>query len=165
MTVTRAGRLQLFAVMAILVVLQFYLRPRLWASPFSPDFLFIALMLYAMRSRPGAGALAGFIVGIVADSLSPARFGAAALAHSFVGYLGSWSRALFFSDNLLVNAAFIAAGLWIRNLMVLMASGTGGGALAHEMLVYAPVQALTTAGSAVLVLLVFREWFAIRLDI
>jgi rod shape-determining protein MreD len=130
----------------------------------SPDFQFVGLMLYAMRSGPGAAALAGFLVGLAADALTPARFGAGALAHTVVAYLASWGRAVFFADNLLVNAAFVAVGLWIRDLLVLAVSGTGDRPLLAELAVYSPLQALTSALFALLVLVVFREWFSIRLD-
>lgn len=165
MTITRASRVQLFAVMALLVLLHFYVRPRLWTARITPDFLFLTLMFYAMRSRPGAGAVAGLVVGLVADAMTPARFGAAMLANSVVGYLAGWGRAVFFADNLLVNAGVIAVGLWLRDLVLLLASGVGGGPLLTELTIYAPLQALTTATFGVLVLLAFREWFAIRLDV
>jgi rod shape-determining protein MreD len=160
----RASRLQLAGVLLLLVVLHFYVRPRLWGPRVSPDFLFVGLMLYAMRSGPGAAALAGFLVGLTADALTPARFGAGALAHTVVAYLASWGRAVFFADNLLVNAAFVAVGLWIRDLLVLAVSGTGDRPLLAELAVYSPLQALTSALFALLVLVVFREWFSIRLD-
>jgi rod shape-determining protein MreD len=120
-------------------------------------------MLFAMRSSPGVAAIAGFVVGLTADALTPAQFGAAALAHTVVAYLASWGRAVFFADNLLVNAAFVAVGLWIRDLLVLALSGSGR-PLVVELALYSPLQALTSALFALLVLLVFREWFAIRLD-
>jgi rod shape-determining protein MreD len=160
----RASRLQLAGVLLLLVVLHFYVRPRLWGPRVSPDFLFVGLMLYAMRSGPGAAALAGFLVGLTADALTPARFGAGALAHTVVAYLASWGRAVFFADNLLVNAAFVAVGLWIRDLLVLAVSGTGDRPLLAELAVYSPLQALTSALFALLVLVIFREWFSIRLD-
>jgi rod shape-determining protein MreD len=160
----RASRLQLAGVLLLLVVLHFYVRPRLWGPRVSPDFLFVGLMLYALRSGPGAAALAGFLVGLTADALTPARFGAGALAHTVVAYLASWGRAVFFADNLLVNAAFVAVGLWIRDLLVLAVSGTGDRPLLAELAVYSPLQALTSALFALLVLVVFREWFSIRLD-
>lgn len=160
----RANRLQLALVLALLVLLHFYVRPRLWSSRLSPDFLLIALMLFSMRSSPGVAAVAGFFVGLVADSLTPARFGAAALAHTIVGYLASWGRSLFFADNMLVNAGFVAAGLWLRDLVLLLASGTAQGRMLVELTLYSPLQALTTALFAVLALAAFREWFAIRLD-
>lgn len=160
----RANRIQLAVVLLLLVVLHFYVRPRLWGPRSSPDFMFIALMLFAMRSSPGAAALAGFAVGVVADSLTPARFGAAALAHTVVGYVGSWARAVFFADNLLVNAAFVAGGLWVRDFIVLMVSGNGERPMLTELAVYSPLQAITSALFALIVLVVFREWFSIRLD-
>ena len=151
-------------VMLLLVMLQFYLRPRLWDARISPDFLLIALMLFAMRSSPGVAALAGFAVGLIADTLTPARFGAGALAHTLVAYLASWGRAVFFADNMLVNASFVAAGLWVRDLIVLVASGTDHRQLLTELTLYSPLQALTTAGFALVVLITFRSMFSIRLD-
>jgi rod shape-determining protein MreD len=160
----RVSWIQLLLVMTLLVVLQFYLRPRLWNARVSPDFLFIALMLYAMRSGAGAGAFAGFLVGLVEDTLTPARFGAGALAHTLVGYFAAWGRAVFFADNMLVNAGFVAAGLWFRDLVVLVTSGTDHRQLLTELTLYSPLQAVTTAGFALLVLVTFRAWFSIRLD-
>ncbi|HEY7478975.1 MAG TPA: rod shape-determining protein MreD [Gemmatimonadales bacterium] len=165
MTASRANRIQLVLVMGLLVLLHFYLRPRLWSARISPDFLLIALVFFAMRAGPGAGALAGFAVGIVTDALTPAAFGAGALAHTMVGYLAAWGRAVFFADNLLVNAAFVAVALWVRDLILLVASGTSYGPLFFELAVSSPLQALSTAVFAVLVLAAFREWFAIRLDV
>jgi rod shape-determining protein MreD len=164
MSSNRVSRIQLLLVMLLLVVLQFYIRPRLWDARISPDFLLIALMLFAMRSSPGVAALAGFAVGLIADTLTPARFGAGALAHTLVGYLGSWGRSVFFADNVLVNAAFVAVGLWVRDFIVLVASGTNHRQLIAELTLYSPLQALTTAGFALIVLVTFRSMFSIRLD-
>jgi rod shape-determining protein MreD len=164
MSANRVSRAQLLLVMLLLVVLQFYVRPRLWDARISPDFLLIALMLFAMRSRPGLAALAGFAVGLIADALTPARFGAGALAHTLVGYLASWGRAVFFADNMLVNAGFVAAGLWLRDFIVLVTSGTDHRQMITELTIYSPLQALTTAGLALLVLIVFRSMFSVRLD-
>jgi len=151
-------------VMLVLLILQFYLRPRLGNARVSPDFLLIALMLFAMRSGAGAGALAGFVIGLIEDTLTPARFGAGALAHTLVGYFAAWGRAVFFADNVLVNAAFVAVGLWFRDLIVLVISGTERTQLLTELTLYSPLQALTTAGFALLLLITFRAWFSIRLD-
>jgi rod shape-determining protein MreD len=164
MSANRVSRVQLLLVMLLLVVLQFYLRPRLWDARISPDFLLIALMLFAMRSSPGVAALAGFAVGLIADALTPARFGAGALAHTLVGYLAAWGRAVFFADNILVNAGFVAFGLWLRDFIVLLASGTDHRQVITELTLYSPLQALTTAGFALVVLLTFRSMFSIRLD-
>jgi rod shape-determining protein MreD len=164
-SVARANRIQLLLVMALLVLLHFYLRPRLGSARVSPDFLLIALVFFAMRAGPGAGAVAGFLVGLVSDALTPAAFGAGALAHTVVGYLAAWGRAVFFADNLLVNAAFVAVAFWLRDLILLVASGTSQGALLMELALNSPVQALFTAVTALLILAAFREWFALRLDL
>lgn len=165
MSASRANRIQLALVMALLVLLHFYLRPRLWSARVSPDFLLIGLVFFSMRAGPGAGAVAGFIVGVVNDALTPAAFGAGALAHTMVGYLAAWGRAVFFADNVLVNAGFVAVALWVRDLILLLASGTAQGRLLMELTLSSPLQALSTAVFALLVLAAFREWFAIRLDV
>ena len=108
--------------------------------------------------------IAGFLVGLIEDTLTPARFGAAALAHTVVGYLAAWGRAVFFADNILVNAGFVAVGLWLRDVIVLVASGTDHRQLIVELTFYSPIQALTTAAFALAVLLTFRALFSVRLD-
>lgn len=164
MMFSRTTRLQWVAGMTLLVLLHFYVRPRFWDTHTGPDFLFIALMFYAMRNGPGAGALAGFLVGLVEDALSPARLGAGAVAHTLVGYLAAWGRAVFFADNVFVNAAFVAVGVWLRDVLVLLASGLGQEQLFLELAVRSPLQALLTGTAALLVLIGFRQWFSIRLD-
>ena len=81
-----------------------------------------------------------------------------------MGAAASWLKAVFFADNMLVNAAFVAVALWVRDLILLLASGTGQGRLLLELTLNSPLQALSTAVFALLVLAAFREWFAIRLD-
>jgi rod shape-determining protein MreD len=164
MSAQRVNRAQLMLVMLVLLVLQFYLRPRVGHARISPDFLLLGLMLFAMRSGPGMGAVAGFLVGLIEDALTPARFGAGALAHTLVGYFAAWGRSVFFADNTLVNAAFVAVGLWFRDLIVLVTSGTEHSQLLAELMIYSPLQAITTAAFAVLMLITFRAWFSIRLD-
>jgi rod shape-determining protein MreD len=161
---TRANRVHLVLVLLLMVLLQFYVRPRLWGPRVSPDFLFLGLMLVALRSSPGIAALAGFLIGLVADALTPARFGVGMLANTVVGYLASWGRAVFFADNILVNAAFVGVGLWVRDLLTLLLSGAGDRPILPELTVYSPLEALATAAFALLVLLASRQWFSVRLD-
>lgn len=151
-------------VLLLLVVAHFYVRPRLWDDRTAPDFLLLALLLFAIRSRPGAAAVAGFVVGLVTDVLSPARFGAGALAHTLVGYLAAWGRAVFFPDNLLVNAGLFALGTWLRTLIVLVASGVAAGELLNTIAIWSPIQAVLTAFAGVVVVLTFREWLSLRLE-
>ena len=159
----RARRRRLVLVITILIAAHFYIRPWL-GSRVAPDLLMLAMMLVAIRSRPGVAAVAGFLVGLTADVLSPARFGAGALSCTIVGYLAAYGRAVFFPDNLLVNAGLFAGGVWLRTLIALLASGAGAGELANTLLVWAPVQAIATALVGVVVVVFFRDWLAIRLD-
>jgi len=156
---------QLLLGFALLAALHFYVRPRLWDNRAAPDFLLLALMLVAIRARPGIAALAGFIVGVVSDVLTPASFGAGAFAHTLVGYLASRGRQVFFPDNLLVNAGLFAGGVMLRNALMLVASGTPAGQLSAGLLVWSPLQAITTAVAGTVVLLLFRNWFAIRIEV
>lgn len=164
MSAGRTRRVRFALVMLLLVGLEFYLRPRLGNARVAPDFLMLALMIFAIRSRPGAAALAGFVIGFASDALTPARFGAAMLANTLVGYTAAWGRAVFFADNLLVNAGFIALGVWLRDLLVLVASGTGGRELVVQLGVWSPLLALSTALTGVVVLAIFRDWLDIRLE-
>ena len=155
----------LYLGFALLAGLHFYVRPRLWDSRAAPDFLLLALLLVAIRTRPGMAAVAGFVVGLVTDVLTPASFGAGALAHTVVGYIAAWGRSVFFPDNLLVNAGLFGGGVVLRNALMLLASGTPAGQLVSGMLVWTPLQAVTTAVAGIIVLLLFRNWFAIRLEV
>jgi rod shape-determining protein MreD len=161
--VSRRGSGALGLTIAGLVALQFGVRPWLGDPRVAPDFLLLALLLYAIRSRPGSGALAGFAVGLLTDALAPAAFGAGALAHTVTGYLAAWGKAIFFADNVAVNAGFFLAGVWVRNLIVIVASGQvqSGHPLWH-MLVWSPLMGLTTALVGVAVLLVLRRIGATR---
>ena len=149
---------------ALLAALQFYLRPRVWDGRGAPDFVFLALMLIAVRARPGVAAASGFLIGLMNDVLAPASFGAAALAHTVVGYLAAVGRSVFFPDNLFVNAALFGCGVWVRDALVLLASGTPSGQLSAGLLVWSPLEALSTAVAGAILLLGFRDWFAVRLE-
>ncbi len=148
----------------LLVVLQFTVRNRLNADRVAPDFLLLALLIYTIRARPGASAAAGFVIGLLGDALTPASFGAGALAHSIVGYLASRAKTVFFAENLLVNGGLFLAATWLRNFIVALASGKlAGPQLVWELLVWSPVEGVTTAVTGVLVLVLFRQWLSIRL--
>jgi rod shape-determining protein MreD len=167
MTSSRRGgstRLQVAVVIVGLVAAQFYVRPWFGENRGAPDFLLLALLLFSIRSRPGVAAVAGFLVGLATDALTPARFGAGALSHTIVGYLAAWGRAVFFPDNLLVNAGLFAVGVWLRTLIQLLVSGEALSQMVSILAVWAPLQAVTTAIVGVLVVLLFRDWLAIRLD-
>lgn len=160
----RSDRFRFLVILAGLVVLQFSVRPRLGDARITPDFLLLALLIYTIRAQPGRSAGAGFVVGLLRDALTPASFGAGALAHTLVGYLSAWSKAVFFAENIFVNGCLFFAGTWVRNLVMAVASGKiRGGLLGWELLVWSPIQSLTTAIVGMLVLWLFGRHLAIRM--
>ena len=161
----RSDKYRFYVILGVLVVLQFSARRWLGGDRVAPDFLLLALLIYTIRARPGPSAVAGFVVGLVRDALTPASFGAGALAHTLVGYLSSWSKAVFFAENLFVNGCLFFAGTWCRNLAVALASGKlKGGMLGWELLVWSPIQSLTTAVAGVLVLWLVDRRIAVRMS-
>ncbi len=160
--------LRMGSVLLLLAVLHFGLRPfavTATMQQIAPDFLMLALLVYAIRARPGQGAIAGFCVGLLADSLSPTAFGAAALAHTVIGYFAAWGKAVFFAENLFVNVVFFFVGTWARDVLVLMSGRhADGSVLLWQVLYWSPLTALSTSLAGAVVLLVFRNWLHIRLS-
>ena len=157
-----SDRSNIWIVIGMLVVVEFYIRPSLVSGRGLPDFLLLALLLFSMRSRPGTAAVVGLLIGFVSDVLTPAHFGAGMLAHVLVGWGASWGRQVFFADNLLVNAGLFFLGTWLRNILLLTFSGTTFSGLMVEATVWAPVQGLTTAVAGVLLVMLFRDWLVVK---
>ena len=143
-------------VFVLLVALHYSLRPMLaWRAPI--DFLVIALLLVAVRARPGVAALAGFALGIMADSLTPGAFGAGALAMTTVGFGASWLKAAFFADNVTLNGIFVFAGKWAFDLIFLVAERRLQGTdLLAQAVLWSPLAAAATAAMGLVVLLAVR---------
>lgn len=155
-------------VLLLLVICQFAVRP-LPGDPrlvrVAPDFLLLAFLIYAIRARPGEAAVVGFLVGLVTDAMTGTAFGGGALAHTVIGYFAAWGKAVFFAENLFVNAAFFLFGTWLRDVLVLLVGRhMQGPAFWWQIGYVSPVKALTTAVVGVLVLLVFRRWLNIRIN-
>jgi rod shape-determining protein MreD len=148
--------LWLTVVFVLLVALHFTLRPVLaWRA--SIDFMVIALLLVAVRTRPGIAAIAGFVLGILADSLTPEAFGAGALAMTIVGFGASWLKAAFFADNIALNGIFIFAGKWAFDTIFLLAEHRLQGTdLLVQVLLWSPLAAAVTAVMGLIVLLTVR---------
>jgi rod shape-determining protein MreD len=143
-------------VFVLLVVLHYTLRPALaWRAPV--DFLVIALLLVAVRARPGVAAMAGLALGLLADSMNPASFGAGALAMTIVGFAASWLKAAFFADNLALNGIFVFLGKWLFDLIFLVAEHRLQGAdLLVQAVLWSPLSAAVTAAAGLVVLLAIR---------
>jgi rod shape-determining protein MreD len=143
-------------VFLLLVILQYTLRPLLaWRAPI--DFLVIALLLVAVRARPGVAAAAGFGLGLMADSLTPGAFGAGALAMTAVGFAASWLKAAFFADNIALNGIFVFLGKWVFDLVYMVAEHRlQGTEFLVQGLLWSPISAAETAAMGLLVLLAVR---------
>ncbi len=144
------------ATFLILVLLHYTLRPLLgWRAPM--DFLILALLLASIRVRPAVGALIGLALGIVSDSLTPDSLGAGAIAMTVVGYLASWLKAVFFADNIALNAFFFFLGKWVFDLIYFIVEHRLGGIeLVQQLLLWSPLSAAATAVAGVLLLFVMR---------
>lgn len=144
------------ATFLILVLLHYTLRPLLgWRAPM--DFLVLALLLGSIRVRPAAGALLGLALGIISDSLTPDALGAGAVAMTIVGYLASWLKAVFFADNIALNAFFFFLGKWVFDVIYFIVEHRLLGIeLVQQLLLWSPLSAAATAVAGVLLLFVMR---------
>ncbi len=159
----RTDRYRYPIIMTLLVLLQFTVRSHLGGDRVAPDFLLLALLIYTVRAEPGKGAAAGFLLGLVRDALTPASFGAGALAHTLVGFASSWAKAVFFAEHVFVKGCLFFAGTWLRNFIVLLVSGRlQGSQVAWELLVWSPLQSLTTALVGIAMLWFLRDWLQPR---
>lgn len=160
----RARQYRLGAVLLLLVVLHFALRPWLGDPRTAPDFLLLALLVFAIRAQPGTAAIAGWFVGLLSDALTPVAFGSGMLAYTLVGYLAAWGKAIFFAEKIAVSAAFFFAGTVVRDVLVLLWGGqVHGMALVWQLAVWTVLKGITTAVAGVVVLFVFRGWLDVRL--
>jgi len=153
---TLGGTVRGVITFLILILLHYTLRPLLgWRAPM--DFLVLALLLTAIRVRPAVGAVIGLVLGIVSDSLTPDALGAGAVAMTVVGYLASWLKAVFFADNLALNAFFFFLGKWIFDVIYFtVEQRLGGIELIQQVLLWSPLSAAGTAVAGVLLLLIMR---------
>jgi rod shape-determining protein MreD len=156
------GAVRTILVCLILIVLHYTLRPLLaWRA--SVDFLIVALLLGSVRLRPGAAAVYGFILGLIADSLAVSGFGAAALAMSIVGFAASWLKAVFFADNLALNGFFLFLAKWAFDLIfVLVGHRTRGAELVMQIFVWSPLSAAVTAVAGVIALSLLKPLMEAR---
>ena len=140
----------------IFVVLHYTLRPLLgWRAPM--DFLVLALLLGAVRVRPGTAAVLGFIIGLVSDSLAPEALGAGAMAMTVVGFGAAYLKAVFFADNIVLNAFFFFLGKWVFDIIYFLGEQRVHGVeLVQQLLLWAPLSAAVTAAAGVLLLFIMR---------
>jgi rod shape-determining protein MreD len=150
------GTVRVAIAVLVLVMLHFTIRPLLaWRAEM--DFLLIALLITAVRVRPGVAALIGFLIGLSVDSLTPLAFGASALGMTAVGFAASRLKAVFFADNLALNGFFFFLGKWVFDLIRMVSERRVQGVeLVMQALLWAPLSAALTAAVGVLLLVLLR---------
>ena len=146
----------------ILITLHYTVRP-LMGLRAPIDFMLIATLFGAVRMRPGVAALYGLVLGLVSDALDVNGFGAAALGLTLVAYMASWLKAVFFADNLALNAFFLFVGKWLFDVIVVLAAHRiGGTELAMQIFVWSPLAAALTAVAGAIVLTMLRPIMELR---
>ena len=146
----------------ILIMLHYTVRPLL-AMRAPIDFMLIAALFGAVRMRPGVAAIYGLALGLVSDSLAVSGFGAAALGMTIVAYAASWLKAVFFADNLALNAFFLFVGKWVFDIIVVIAAHrVAGTELAMQIFVWSPLAAALTAAAGAIVLTMLRPIMELR---
>ena len=153
---TGLGVFRAALVFGLLLVLHYTLRPLLgWRAPI--DFLVIAVLLAAVRARPGTSAVLGFVLGLATDSLNVEGFGARALAMSIIAFTASWMKAIFFADNLALNGFFFFIGKWAFDIVLVIAEQRlSGGDMLTQLLLWSPLSAFNTAAAGVVLLILLR---------
>jgi rod shape-determining protein MreD len=146
----------------ILIMLHYTVRPLLgWRAPI--DFMLIAALFGAVRMRPGVAAMYGLMLGLVSDALAVSGFGAAALGMTIVAYSASWLKAVFFADNLALNAFFLFVGKWMFDVIVVLAARRiVGNELLMQIFVWTPLAAALTAIAGAIVLTMLRPIMELR---
>jgi rod shape-determining protein MreD len=160
----KVERLQVALILVLLAVLHFTVRPWL-PERVRPDLLLLALLIFSLRAQPGRAAVAGFLIGLLSDSVTNTTeaFGAAMLAYSVVGYLAAWGKAVFFADNPAVAGGLFFAGVLVRDALVLLWGGHAAGTSAiWQLTLWTPLVALSTAVSGIVVLLMFPQRLRVR---
>jgi len=106
-----------------LVVIHLFFHLGLGVGRAAPDLLTVALLLAAREVGMGAAAGLGFFFGLLEDSFSVLAFGANTVALTVVGILGARTKDLWLGESPLFYLWYLAAGIWIRNLVHWIVAG------------------------------------------
>lgn len=149
-------------MLALLVTLHFALRPLLdWRA--GVDFLVIAVLLVAVRVRPGVAAVVGLLLGAAVDAMTPDALGAGALAMTLMAFGASRLKSAFFTDELGLNAVFVFLGKLFFDVVATLAEGRLSGlTLFWQLVAWTPLSAVATAAVGLVVFSLVRPVFADR---
>jgi rod shape-determining protein MreD len=76
---------------------------------------------------------------------------------TFVGFGASYLKAVFFADNLVLNAFFFFLGKWVFDILYFIGEQrVHGFELLQQLLLWSPLSAAVTAAVGVLLLFIMR---------
>lgn len=139
----------------MLAFLHFALRPVIDPWFARPNLLVCAVLVAALKLRPGAAAGVGFALGLLEDAWALADLGMSALLLVLMGYLGSQTREQFVGEEPLFMGTYMFIGTWLYQAAVYLRLGAGGDALSY-LLVESPLDALATSAVGYVALLLVR---------
>ncbi|MDH3271927.1 MAG: hypothetical protein OEN56_11365 [Gemmatimonadota bacterium] len=122
---TPAGRVRIWLLGGVLVVLHFVLHVGLSYGRGAPDLLTLALLLMAREISLGRAAAVGLLFGLFEDALSVLAFGANSVAMTVVAIGGAATRDLFVGDSRLFLLSYVFVGKWTRDFLHWVAVGEG----------------------------------------
>jgi rod shape-determining protein MreD len=141
----------------ILIAIDLSLHVGLGYGAGAPDLLTVAALLYARRLTGVRACLTGFVLGLLADSLSLVGFGASAVALVVVSFLGARTRDMFEGNSALFIAFYLFVGKWLRDVIwFIVAPSAHEGQALNVLWTAVPLHALITAVSGAAALMIFR---------
>jgi len=123
--VSAAGRPRVWILVALLVVIHFFLHVGLSYGRAAPDLITLALLFLARETTYGRAAVFGFFFGLLEDALSVLAFGANSVAMTLLAIGGSLTRDLFMGDSRIFLVSYLVMGKWLRDLVHWIAVGPG----------------------------------------
>ena len=155
MSSLRGSNYTVFATVVVLAFLHFALRPVIDPWIARPNLLVCAVLVAALKLRPGAAAGVGFALGLLEDAMAVTNFGMSALLLVLMGYLGSRTREQFVGEEPLFMGTYMFIGTWLYQAAAYLMLGAGSDALSY-LLVQSPLDALATSAVGYVALLLVR---------
>jgi cell shape-determining protein MreD len=155
---TEGTRWQFVALIALLVVLHFFLRVGLGLGWMAPDLLVVGVLLAARRIGGGWAAGLGVLLGVLDGAVIEYTMGASAVALAILAYLGSRSRDVLAGDSPVSLVLYLFAGKWLYDvLMFIVLAATATAPPASALLLVSPLSALYAAGAGLLAVFAYRS--------
>lgn len=110
----------LLVTIALCLLLQAVLAPRVALGPVSPDFIVIAVTVFALYRGGTKGAVAGFVVGLLQDLANPTMLGLNALTKTLLGYVVGRIGKQTYPDNVVFLFGLFAVAAFAHDFVYLL---------------------------------------------